>query len=113
MPGPQALRCSSRAVAGAVAAVAQLGEAGGDSGDSAEDALDRVGAVGSGRCGAWVQSQPLLRLADQFRQVGLIADLKAPFGQDDLGGAFDQLLRAPDGQCGVVGDRALDAVERG
>lgn len=58
-----------------------------------------------------MQSQRLLRLADQFRQVGLVADGQAPFGQDDLRGALDRLLRAPHGQSRVVGDRALDAIE--
>ena len=66
---------------------------------------------GPGAADGGVQAQGLLSLAHQFRQVGFVADRQAAFGQDDLGGALDQFLRASDSQGRIVGDGALDAVQ--
>jgi hypothetical protein len=44
------------------------------------------------------------------REVGLVADREASPGQDDLGGALDQLLRPCHGESRVAGGRALDVI---
>jgi hypothetical protein len=58
-----------------------------------------------------VQAECFLGCTGQGRQVVLVVDGAASFDEHDLGCAFDQFFGAADGQCGVVDDRALDAVE--
>ena len=99
-------------MAGAVASVAQLGQASRNGGHAAQNAFHPIGAIGAGRRRRWVQRQRLLCLPDQFRQVCLVAHRNAPLGQDDLGGALDELLRATDGEGGVISDGALDSFGR-
>jgi hypothetical protein len=102
--------CSCRTVPGAQPAIAQLGEPIGDGCDRAQDALNAVAAVRSGsRRG--VEPERKLSRASQFGQVGLVVEQLAPFGEDNLGGAFDQFLGAADRERGIVADRAPDAVE--
>lgn len=100
MAGAQAYPRLSWTMAGPVATVAQFGEPDRDGGNPTEDALDRVSAIWTGGGGGRVQVQGFLGLAHQLGQIGLVTDGQAPFCQNDLGGAFDQLFGAAYGQGG-------------
>ncbi len=58
-----------------------------------------------------MQAERALGLVDELGDVVLVVDGKAAFGEDDLGGALDEFLRAADRERRVVDDRPLDPVE--
>ena len=101
VPDAETDACGCRPVSGAQPAVAQLGKSVGDGCDRAQDALNAVAAVRS-EPGRGVQPERKLSCASQFRQVGLVVERLAPFGEDNLGGAFDQFLGAADRKRGIA-----------